>query len=225
MYVKSRVKQENTMTGFIASTMGYNGTLNKDKKIWDAGAIVMRKLVAGKSEDATLMLTFEGMVSSIRAMNGSIKSLEDTMITHVKELPIYEWAMTIPGVGAISLAIILAEIGNLSDYSNPSKVWKRMGCGVIRGERQRKVAGDKELAIEHGYDGQRRSLIWSTSKYIGMQRKRMPNHPLIQYMVAEKDRQLANGLTKGQAENRARIHTGKKFLKWMWKEWNRAVPA
>lgn len=62
----------------------------------------------------------------------------------------------------VSLAVIIGETGHLSLYSNPAKVWKRMGVAVLDGVRQgglRKTAS-KEDWIKHGYSAERRSRMW-----------------------------------------------------------------
>jgi len=65
----------------------------------------------------------------------------------------------IHGFGSLSLAAIIGEAGDLSIYSNPAKLWKRMGLALIGNERQRKCV-DKEKAEQHGYSPRRRSVMF-----------------------------------------------------------------
>lgn len=78
-------------------------------------------------------------------------------------LPIWsEFGEPIKGFGARSLAVVLAETGDLSNYANPGKVWKRMGLAVMDGVRQgglRKNAAAEEW-IAHGYSAKRRSQMY-----------------------------------------------------------------
>jgi hypothetical protein len=93
---------------------------------------------------------------------------EKAMAKLAKELPVYEWASEIRGFGDVGLATIVAEAGDLSNYSNPAKLWKRMGVGLGQdgsGEwvRQGGLAKSAGAAvwIEHGYNRQRRSRMWN----------------------------------------------------------------
>lgn len=56
-------------------------------------------------------------------------------MTHLAmELPVWkEFAEHIKGFGALSLAVIVAETGDLSAYASPGKVWRRMGVAPAVG--------------------------------------------------------------------------------------------
>lgn len=87
--------------------------------------------------------------------------IERTLRALVKKLPIYGlFVEKTPGFGDIGLAQIVGQCGDLSNYSNPAKVWKRMGLGIVDGQRQRCIAGDAALAIRHGYSPRRRSTMF-----------------------------------------------------------------
>lgn len=78
-------------------------------------------------------------------------------------LPVWEWADGIRGFGPVSLAIIIAETGDLFHYSNPAKVWKRMGVGIVGDVRQGGLpkTAKKEDWVAHGYSRTRRSRMWN----------------------------------------------------------------
>lgn len=80
-----------------------------------------------------------------------------------KSLPVYEWAEPVRGLGDVSLAIIVAEAGDLANYSTHSKLWKRMGVAVMGDVRQGGLAknASKDDWIAHGYNRQRRSRLWN----------------------------------------------------------------
>ncbi len=67
------------------------------------------------------------------------------------------------GFGVVGLGLVLGETGDLSQYANPAKVWKRMGLAVLDGKAQRRVAGTtkakKVEAVSHGFSPRRRSLM------------------------------------------------------------------
>jgi hypothetical protein len=98
----------------------------------------------------------------IESYRDAVEKLLDSL---AKQLPVAEWVKGIRGVGMMSLAGIIGEAGDLGKYSNPAKLWKRMGLAVMPdGDRQRMVSGD--AAIDHGYNPARRSLMWTIGDVI-----------------------------------------------------------
>lgn len=103
---------------------------------------------------APCLLEARSMVASQR------KIVEKMMVKHAEKLPVYEiFVKPIIGMGALGLAQIIGEAGDLSMYPNPAKLWKRMGLGLVGNERQRKVT-DAAQALLHGYSPQRRSMMF-----------------------------------------------------------------
>ena len=88
------------------------------------------------------------------------KVLEKKMKALAVTVPEWEVIGKIQGFGELGFSIILGETGNPANYDNPAKLWKRMGLGVIDGERQRKCL-DKEKAIIMGYNPRRRAAMWT----------------------------------------------------------------
>lgn len=103
----------------------------------------------------------------LMAMEPLVAARADIMKTLEKlarELPVYEWAKSIKGLGDYQLAAIIGECGGAGDigpgdYKSVSALWKRMGLAVINGGRQRRVQGAD--ALDHGYNAERRSLMWN----------------------------------------------------------------
>jgi hypothetical protein len=58
---------------------------------------------------------------------------EKRMAKLAMELPVYKWVETVHGAGALGLATIVAEAGDLSNYSNPGKLWSRLGFAPFEG--------------------------------------------------------------------------------------------
>jgi hypothetical protein len=50
-----------------------------------------------------------------------------------ERLPVVPWVVSVRGAGLLGLATIVAECGDLSDYSGPAKVWKRLGYAPYDG--------------------------------------------------------------------------------------------
>lgn len=89
---------------------------------------------------------------------------EKEMSRLAQTLPVWEsFGKDIRGFGPVSLAVIVGEAGDLSNYPKKGHLWKRMGVAVLDGVRQgglRKNASS-DLWIEHGYSAVRRSRLWN----------------------------------------------------------------
>ncbi len=121
----------------------------------------------GKTEHAlaaSALVVSEPFIRARSVLEADRKTTESAMVAEAKNLPVAEWVESIHGFGMQSLANIIGESGNLSEYSTVSKLWKRLGLAVISGERQRRVAG--AAAMEHGYSPSRRSVMWNVGQAI-----------------------------------------------------------
>ncbi|MBT1154320.1 hypothetical protein J1C56_01810 [Aminobacter anthyllidis] len=79
------------------------------------------------------------------------------------QLPAWsDFGQHVRGFGARSLAVIVAEAGDLSAYPKKGHLWKRMGLAVMDGVRQGGLSksASKQDWIEHGYNGERRSRMF-----------------------------------------------------------------
>ena len=142
-------------------------------------------------------------------------AVEKELAKLAKTLPVYPWWEAIRGVGAMSLATLTGECGDIGSYKSASAVWKRMGLAVVNGERQRRVTGPD--ALLHGYSPQRRSVAWNIG--VAIMRSQKAGQPLRDYYDSEKAKQLAKGLTKGHAHNRACRHMTKRLLAELYGAW------
>lgn len=161
-----------------------------------------------------------------------------------KTLPVWDaWAAETKGVGARSLAVIVGEAGDLSNYPKKGHLWKRMGLAVMDGLRQGglpKGAG-ADAWIEHGYNPSRRSRIWqigdSMVKCDGPYRK-----VYLARKEYEREQAVVRGLTvapsakipkadadayisDGHVHRRAQRYMEKMFLRDLWVAWRRAKRA
>lgn len=91
------------------------------------------------------------------------KAAKKRMAKLAAELPVWAaFAEGVRGFGAVSLAVIVGEAGDLAAYPKKGHLWKRMGLAVLDGVRQgglRKSA-NKDDWIEHGYNAERRSKMF-----------------------------------------------------------------
>ncbi len=126
------------------------------------------KEITGKSKDGTTTdfgpLAYAAAFPLIDAFN-IIKiqrtTVEKRLCKLVKQLPIYAWMKETPGIAEAGIYGVVGEAGDLSNYSNPAKLWKRFGMGLVGGEPQRKCK-DAIKAIAHGYSPARRAAMWVT---------------------------------------------------------------
>ncbi len=165
------------------------------------------------------------------------ETAERLMVEKAESLPVFPFIQNTPGMASMGLGVLVGEIGNLSKYKTPARVWKRMGVAVINGERQGwKLTGDAEKAAEHGYNRKRRSALWTIGDsmlkhQVEVREKNTENEhrvPLGKYgdiYLTEKERQqtLYPELPKIAWHRRAQRKAEKEMLKDLWLEWKRVV--
>src|SRR5207253_1386283 len=99
--------------------------------------------------------------------------LEAKMKQLVVQLPVYAWLKQKEqrGLGVPNTAIIIGETGDLANYANPAKVWRRMACapwefdgktkmGATWKGKKKGEALPKEEWTAYGYSPRRRSIAW-----------------------------------------------------------------
>lgn len=134
------------------------GLCDGDKK--EAGELWKR---VKKGDDTYVQLV--PFLSSIDEFTTLRSGYEKRMIKVAKNLDLAEWAQSIPGFGMGNFTYILGSLADRpANYRSISAVWKRMGLAVIEGERQRRVAGNADLAIAHGYNAERRATAFVLSE-------------------------------------------------------------
>ena len=142
-----------------------------------------------------------------------------------KELPVWQsFGADIRGFGAASLAVIVGEAGDLSNYATHSKLWKRMGLAVMDGIRQGGLAkgAGAEAWIEHGYNPVRRSQMWNIGDTI------IKGNRDGYYRTVYLDRkafELARDpeMQPMKAHRRAQRYLEKRLLKRLWQAWRGAI--
>lgn len=157
------------------------------------------------------------------------KDTEKAMTDLAKQLPAFPWIEQVRGVAALSFASIIGETGDLSNYANPAKVWKRMGLAVIQGGRQRCSKVDADL---HGYSPARRSIMWNVGDCILKAQIRKVTDDdgedtgdrtsLGEYGRIYLDRKAFERPrvdSDGHAHNRAKRYMEKRFLRDLWRAW------
>ena len=189
-------------------------------------ADVLYKAITGKAEHPLAFYAAgysAPLMDAMAILEVPQKEKEKRLEKLAKQLPVWDaFGADVNGFGPLSLAQIIGETGDLSKYSNPAKVWKRMGLAVINGERQRKVANNAELAIEHGYCPTRRSLMYVISDT--MIKKQSPYREVY---LARKEYEAEKNPDECKAfcHNRAMRYRVKRLLKDLWAAWRKEKPA
>jgi hypothetical protein len=190
---------------------------------------------------------FAAHIDAVLAAREPFENVEKAQIkimeAAIQKLPIWTaWAKDVRGLGAKSLAVLIGETGDLSGYPSHSHVWKRCGLAVIDGNRQGGLSkgASKDDWIEHGYNRQRRSMIWvigdtmikaqvrkvkdSEGKDTG---ERESIGPYGEAYLARKKYELERDpeMQPIKAHRRAQRYMEKRLLKHLWQAWRRAGPA
>lgn len=174
---------------------------------------------------------FSDIVAASRATSKMYHEIENTCLKQMKKLaerlPVWgAFGKQIRGFGAGSLAVIIAEAGDLFNYPKKGHLWKRMGLAVIDGVRQGglKKGASADAWIEHGYNASRRSRVWNIGDSLikgnrgGKYRTLYLKHKAI-------ERERAPDMTKLHAHRRAQRYMEKRLLQDLWQAWKRATVA
>lgn len=181
-YLRSRIVVQNRLQAAVAIAQGYHNGLpaaEREKAFKQAGDHI-RHVCAGEeqSDHEPLILT---MSQAADGLDEFRKSYEKEMLKLAKQLPVASWVEDDQqrGFGMTFLAIVIGETGDLSNYSNPGKVWRRMGCAPFTKDgdtlmgstwkSQNKLhAADWE---EFGYCPRRRSIAYLIGEGLMKQNK------------------------------------------------------
>ena len=149
------------------------------------------------------------------------KAEEKILVAAAKSLAVWPYCEAIRGFGALSLAQIVGEAGDVGSYAGPAKLWKRFGLAVFNGRAQgRPESPTKEDWIALGYSRERRSIVYIIGD--NMIRARNPEFRAIYderkaYEVA-RDPEMRPRV----AHLRAKRYAEKRVLRDLWRAWRAA---
>lgn len=138
-----------------------------------------------------------------------------------KTLPVWaSFAEHVRGFGAVSLAVIVAEAGDLANYPTIGHLTKRMGLAPINGKAAstwRKSGGlNKDGWIEAGYSPPRRSRMWTIGDSL-MKGNRDGKYRTI--YLSQKEKYIARGWPKLHSHRAAQRYMEQRLLKDLWRAW------
>ncbi len=172
--LKSRIMQANRLQAVVAGQLGYEAKMpesERRKKFVEAGEMIQEIRNGGGNG-----FVFQGIVQTtligIQAFEDLQDQFESEMVKLAKMLPVHKWveAKEQSGFGTKSLAIVIGETGDLFNYANVAKVWRRMSLApwtfngkTLMGATWRSGKEGKLPSTEwelYGYSPRRRSLMY-----------------------------------------------------------------
>lgn len=130
--IKSRIMQTNRLQALVAGTLGYFAGLTEAErraKFVEAGKVVAR-VADGEDVDNPFVRVIRASLQGLEALDSLESDLSRRMTRLAAVLPVAAWVESPErkGFGLKSLAVVVGECGDLADYANPAKVWRRLGC-------------------------------------------------------------------------------------------------
>lgn len=181
---KSRIMISNRLTANVATHAGYHASMEDDERLKRfAEAKKVITAVQGDTDRETetpgaLTALIQAATHGIDGFFTMEKGIEKEMEKAAKKLPIAKWQAHYNqrGFGLLSLAIIIGEAGDLSNYDNPGKLWKRMGCAPI--ESKGKLLMPSTWRSRKKHNGGLTSAEWEEAGYC-------PRRRSVMYVIGE----------------------------------------
>lgn len=208
---------------------------------------ITRRMKKREFSEAEINEHIQPIINGTSAFDSMENFYTKEMTKLAKELPIHDWFCKFDGCSSMGLAMLIAEIGNLSDYENPAKVWKRMGLAVRNGSAEKNT----EKGVQVGYSVRRRMIAYRISSsivkkdgyYRNVYDKRKEYEierdsllgnidfirerkvkMLAQFQSSENKKLIQNNqLPKSVIDLRAQRYMVKRLLRDMWMEWNKNI--
>jgi len=171
------------------------------------------------------------------------KETEANMEGLARELPVFPWIKNVNGAAELGLATIVAEAGDLSNYPNIAKLWKRLGFAPYDGcagstwkrETWRPRALTKEEWIANPFSGERYALMIQIAQSLWFKQwmgkaktgngEGQPNGPYGEVYAARRKHTASTHpeWSKGHSHSDAIRIMMKAFLKDLWIQWRRCA--
>jgi hypothetical protein len=234
---EQRKRMDLALGAYLRRALGWQKDLpEKERAAIAKEASAIAKDAQGTRFEAMVNAQTEGRACFDEVEAAALKAMTKLAVA----LPVWEsWGKDIRGFGAKSLAVIVAEAGDLSNYPDKSKLWKRMGLAVMGDVRQGglKKGSGAEAWIEHGYSPKRRSQVWNIGDtMIKAQVRKVKDDAdedsgermaLGEYGQAYLDRKAYELAREPEmkpiiAHRRAQRYMEKRLLKHLWQAWRGA---
>lgn len=150
--------------------------------------------------------------------------LEKEMKRLAESLPAWSQMEQVKGFGLMGMACIIGEAGDLSNYANPAKLWKRLGLAP-RSE-YASITNDGEPCTK--MPKRRRSVSWRVADSLLRQKNKYQElyymrreHELVNHPECDKGTDKKTGKQKidKAADRRARRYAEKRLIRDLWNVW------
>ena len=159
-----------------------------------------------------------------------MSEIEAKMRSIAELLPASVWIKCVHGAGLLGLAIVVGEAGSpLSEFSNPGKLWKRLGLAPHWCYKMTTKDGKEVEAIPR----RRRSAIWTVADALLNKGKKNIYADLYQQRLVFECQKNPEFLTGNLSEKtgkpcvlkhgrrRASRYAEKRFIRDLWREWRK----
>lgn len=231
--LKTKLMQENRRRAYVCSALGYYAGQDEDerKKRFKEADEYISKVLEDGAGDRCIDAIILDLSIPMEPLGRSIEGLEKKMRDLAKQLHVAKWAEGVRGFGTLGLAKIVGETGDLFNYKNPAKVWRRMGCAPYQDHmaktwriekwRPRKLSAEEWE--EYGYCPRRRSIVFVISEGLvkqndGAYRKRYDEAKARGLLKWPQHVDKKKG-TSMHAHSHAMLLCAKLLLKDLWIEW------
>ncbi len=174
--MKSRNMQQNRLRALVAGEIGYSNKMEekeRSKKFKEADDKI-KEIIAGEGTGFRFREIVLTSMIGIKAFDDAKKEYEKQINKIAKTLPVAKWVLQPEqrGFGLKFLGYVIGETGDLRNYANPAKVWKRLGCApwtfsghtamgaTWKHPNRQPVKLPKQEWEAFGYSPRRRSLSW-----------------------------------------------------------------
>lgn len=135
-FINAINRQKNAAAALVRRALNFDP--NSDDKTREAirgkAAKITAKAMSGKGCDIHgLEADIEVILQSIEPLELVRTAVELEMKKITRKLTVWtSWGKSVRGLGELGLSVIIAETGDLANYSNPAKVWKRLGLAPFQ---------------------------------------------------------------------------------------------
>lgn len=229
-YVKTIRRNRQAAVSALLRGKAYSPTMpeKERKKLHNEASKALDALLAGKHLENGYGTAFQKeagfitcCIQAVSLFSANRTALEKEMRSTARQLPVWQWAEGVRGFAELSLAHVIGETGDLSNYANPAKVVKRMACAPIKGAMPATHRSKGTLTAaewtDAGYCPRRRSVMFNVSECFVK-----AGGPFREYY----DRVKAESVTKhpdwskGHHNNHAKLLAAKRLLIHLWCAWN-----
>jgi len=218
--IDTRIRLMNSVLAYARLLLGFRGDADDESRaaIREKAAALVKAIIKNDSLEAFDAAVVEEVrdlytqtAPALENLAAREKALAKTMERLVKELPVWDWVESIRGFGAIGLATIIGECGDLSNYSTPAKLWKRLGLAPSECYNMTTKTGETACAKPK----RRRSVMFNVGDPLikqGLEYR--------QLYLDRKEYETPRVKTKMHAHRRAQRYMEKRLLRDLWNAWN-----